>query len=227
MSLSLAAGAFLRYTSCAMEAMGFSQIMRTSLVMPVLLLLSVLVLAQALERIYVFFVLLRPPASLWERVKARLEAGDREGAAGLCRTSPGLMPQALERLISLPEPDPESLVESFQLYRQRMQMDLSRRLGLFGTAAFVSPLVGLLGTVLGIMRAFHDLSVAGAGGPAVVAAGISEALVATAAGIGVAVASSVFYNFFTLSARSRLNTADLWVLELAELLRAPAGGGPR
>jgi biopolymer transport protein ExbB len=99
-----------------------------------------------------------------------------------------------------------------------MSMDLSRRVGLFGTASFISPLIGLMGTVLGIMRAFHDLAAAGAGGPAVVAAGISEALVTTATGIGVAVMSAVLYNYFTLSVRHRLNTADLWVFELASIL---------
>ena len=97
-------------------------------------------------------------------------------------------------------------------------MDLTRRVGLFGTASFIAPLIGLMGTVLGIMRAFHDLSVAGAGGPTVVAAGISEALITTAAGIGLAVLSALFYNYFTLTARHRLNMADLWVFEIANLL---------
>ncbi len=121
-------------------------------------------------------------------------------------------------LLSIAEPDTERLIETFQLYRQKLQMDLSRRVGLFGTASFISPLIGLMGTVLGIMRAFHDLAAAGAGGPAVVAAGISEALVTTAAGIAVAVISAIFYNYFTLGARHRLNTADLWVFELAHIL---------
>ena len=201
-----------------MEALGFSEMMRLSAAMPALVLLSVLVLAQALERLYVFWVSHRMPWRLWERVKARLEEGDRAGALGLCRMAPGVLARALERLLGLPDPDPEKLVEAYQLYRQRLELDLSRRLGLFGTASFISPLVGLLGTVLGIMRAFHDLAAAGAGGPAVVAAGISEALVTTAAGIGVAVMSAVFYNYFTLSVRQRLGTADLWVFELSALL---------
>jgi biopolymer transport protein ExbB/TolQ len=95
--------------------------------------------------------------------------------------------------------------------------------GIFGTASFIAPLIGLMGTVLGIMRAFHDLSAAGAGGPAVVAAGISEALVATVFGIGLAVVAALFYNYFTLTARHRLNTADLWVLEMAQLLEDHGG----
>jgi len=194
------------------------QALRVSAAMPVLLLLSVLVLGQALERLYVFWISRRLPSGLWQRVREKLEEGDPSSALGLCRLSSGIMEQALERLLSIPEPNGEKLVEAFQLYRHRLSRDLSRRVGLFGTASFIAPLIGLLGTVLGIMRAFHDLSAAGAGGPAVVAAGISEALVTTAAGIGVAVMSAVFYNYFTLSARDRLSEADLWIFELASLL---------
>lgn len=208
--------------------MTLAQAMKLSATIPVLLFLSVIVLAQALERLYVFWVSHRMPHSLWNRVRDRLERGDQNSALGLCRLSESVMGQALERMLSLPEPDTEKLIEVFQVYRQRLSMDLSRRVGLFGTASFISPLIGLMGTVMGIMRAFHDLAAAGAGGPAVVAAGISEALLATAAGIGVAVMAALFYNYFTLAARHRLNTADLWVFELASLLDqlrpvAPAG----
>lgn len=194
------------------------QMMRISIAMPLLLVLSILVLAQALERLYVFWHVERMPADLWDRVKRHLRDGDFNGAVGACRYARGAMPEALARLLTLPEPTPERLVETFQLYRHRMQMDLTRRVALFGTASFIAPLIGLMGTVLGIMRAFHDLAKAGAGGPAVVAAGISEALVATAAGIGVAVASAILYNYFTSAVRARMGLADLWVLELAQIL---------
>jgi len=201
-----------------MESMSLGQMLHVSIAMPVLLVLSVLVVMQARERLYVFWFSQRMPSRLWDRVRDRLMEGDQPGALSLCRMTPGTIGQGLERLLSLPDPDTEKLIETFQLYRQKLSMDLSRRVGLFGTASFISPLIGLMGTVLGIMRAFHDLSAAGAGGPAVVAAGISEALVTTAAGIGVAVMSAVFYNYFTLTVRHRLNTADLWVFELASIL---------
>lgn len=201
-----------------MEGMSLGQMLRVSATMPVLLVLSVLVVAQALERLYVFWFSQRLPTGLWERVRDRVHQGDLPGAAGLCRLGGGTVEQALERLLTLPDPDTEKLVETFQLYRQRLSMDLSRRVGFFGTVSFVSPLIGLMGTVMGIMRAFHDLAKAGAGGPAVVAAGISEALVTTAAGIGIAALAAVLYNYFTLTARHRLSTLDLWVMEIASVL---------
>jgi len=201
-----------------MEQMSLAQIFRISIVMPILLVLSIMVFAQALERIFAFWYSHRLPWGMWERIRLHLEEGDKAGALNACRRSNTTIGQAFARMLSHKHPTTENLIETFQLYRQRLNMDLSRRNGFFGTASFISPLIGLWGTVMGIMRAFHDLAAAGAGGPAVVAAGISEALVATAAGIGLAVISAIFYNYFILTARARLNTVDLWVFELAQLL---------
>ncbi|MBI3565272.1 MAG: MotA/TolQ/ExbB proton channel family protein [Elusimicrobia bacterium] len=204
-----------------MAPMSFSEMLSISIAMPILLVLSFVVLGQALERLFAYWVKLRPPTALWERVRDRMEAGDKAGALALARRDSTILGAALAAVLAPEGASVEKLVEVFQVHRQRYSMALNRRVGLFGTASFVSPLIGLMGTVLGIMRAFHDLSAAGAGGPAVVAAGISEALIATACGIGLAVFSALLYNYFTLESRHRLNTADLWVLELAELLEKP------
>jgi len=206
-----------------MQTMTFAQMMRVSLVMPVLLVLSVLVVAQALERLWVFAISGGLPRGAWSKIRKALRKGDKGAASAAARQASGVMGEALSRMLGLADPTPERLVEVFQLYRQRLQMDLSRRVGFFGTVSFISPLIGLMGTVLGIIRAFHDLAAQGAGGPAVVAAGISEALVTTAAGIAVAVVSAVLYNYFALTIKHRLNTVDLWVFELSELLPKVVG----
>jgi biopolymer transport protein ExbB len=73
---------------------------------------------------------------------------------------------------------------------------LRQRLWLLATVGTIAPFVGLFGTVVGIMRSFHAIAASGSGGFAVVAAGISEALVATALGLGVAVVAVAFYNYF-------------------------------
>ncbi|HXT00814.1 MAG TPA: MotA/TolQ/ExbB proton channel family protein [Elusimicrobiota bacterium] len=204
-----------------MGSMSFGEMLQISIAMPILLVLSFVVVGQALERLFAYWIKLRLPSATYEKVRDRLEAGDKAGALAAARRDPSILGAALASLLTKENASTEKLVEGFQLYRQRLSMALNRRVGLFGTASFVSPLIGLMGTVLGIMRAFHDLSAAGAGGPAVVAAGISEALVATACGIGLAVFSALLYNYFTLESRHRLNTADLWVLELTELLETP------
>ena len=75
---------------------------------------------------------------------------------------------------------------------------LSRKLSVLATLASTTPFIGLFGTVLGVMRAFADLSsISGASaGPSVVAKGIAEALVNTAAGLFVAVPALIAYNYF-------------------------------
>jgi biopolymer transport protein ExbB/TolQ len=73
---------------------------------------------------------------------------------------------------------------------------LQKYLGILGTIGNVTPFVGLFGTVIGIIRAFHDLALSSGGGPSVVANGIAEALVATAMGLFVAVPAVIAYNLF-------------------------------
>jgi biopolymer transport protein ExbB len=85
------------------------------------------------------------------------------------------------------------LMESMRL---RQQQRLDRWLGILGTVGSNAPFIGLLGTVLGIIRAFNDLAHDTEGGPSVVMAGIAEALVATAVGLFVAIPAVVFYNYF-------------------------------
>ncbi len=67
----------------------------------------------------------------------------------------------------------------------------------------IAPLLGLFGTVVGIIRAFADIARTGSGGGAVVAMGVSEALLTTAAGIIVAVIATVAFNFFVRRIRTR------------------------
>jgi biopolymer transport protein ExbB/TolQ len=74
---------------------------------------------------------------------------------------------------------------------------LETRLPLLATIGAIAPFVGLFGTVLGIIRAFRNLGAqTEAAGAAAVSAGIAEALLATAAGLGVAIVAVLFYNYF-------------------------------
>ena len=75
---------------------------------------------------------------------------------------------------------------------------LQRRLTILGTLGSITPFIGLFGTVIGVMHAFKDLAAntAAAGGASVVAAGIAEALVNTAAGLFVAIPAVIAYNYF-------------------------------
>lgn len=85
-----------------------------------------------------------------------------------------------------------------------------QRLAVLGTLANAAPFVGLLGTVVGIIRAFHTISQASGsgGGMALVAGGISEALFSTAAGLFVAIPASMIFNYFTFHNEKLMEAAE-------------------
>jgi biopolymer transport protein ExbB/biopolymer transport protein TolQ len=75
--------------------------------------------------------------------------------------------------------------------------DLKRGIGSLATIATITPFIGLFGTVIGIINAFHGIALAGSGGIGTVSSGIAEALVATAFGLGVAIPAAWMFNYFT------------------------------
>ena len=89
----------------------------------------------------------------------------------------------------------EDLERVLSTSRQEAAFDLKRGLWMVGTVGSLAPYVGLFGTVVGIIRAFQAMAIEGVGGFEVVASGISEALIATAAGLAVAIIALVFFNY--------------------------------
>ena len=77
-------------------------------------------------------------------------------------------------------------------------------LWVLGTIASAAPFIGLFGTVMGIIRSFHSMAIAGTGGFGIVAGGISEALIATARGLAVGIMAVILYNYF----QSRVERID-------------------
>ena len=75
--------------------------------------------------------------------------------------------------------------------------ELERYLNTLGTIATISPLLGLLGTVIGMIKVFTAITSAGVGNPAVLAGGISEALITTAAGLSVAIPAVIFHRYLS------------------------------
>jgi biopolymer transport protein ExbB len=98
--------------------------------------------------------------------------------------------------------------------KARERLRLERNLAFLATLGSNAPFIGLFGTVLGIIKAFHDLAGSQAGGPSVVMAGISEALVATAVGLLVAIPAVVAFNYFSRRVRVGMSQVD-WVAHLA------------
>ena len=102
-----------------------------------------------------------------------------------------------------------------------------RRLAFLGTLGNNAPFIGLFGTVLGIIRAFHDLSLQTAGGAPLVMTGISQALVATGIGLIVALPAVATYNAFTRHVERATSAAEVLAHEILAILKTtPEAGGP-
>ena len=102
----------------------------------------------------------------------------------------------------------DAIAEAMASAKARLRIDLERNLGVLGTLGNNAPFIGLFGTVLGIIKAFADLSKNQAGGAAAVMSGISEALVATAVGLMVAIPAVIFFNFFQGKVRKAMARVD-------------------
>jgi len=95
---------------------------------------------------------------------------------------------------------------------------LSRFTTSVGTIGSIAVYIGLLGTVLGIMKAFHNISMTGAGGVSVVINGVSEALITTIAGLCIAIPAVTCYNYFVKAINDFIIDMELCASELLELI---------
>ena len=184
-----------------------------------LILMSIVSVAVVFERLWslrsIASVTLRITESLLEPIKR----GQRDLAIAICKQnshSPAgriflniLDREAGQRLEATNNFAAEAMFEETQ--------NLKKHLWILGTVASSAPFIGLLGTVVGIIKSFESMAIAGTGGFAVVAAGISEALVATALGLAVAIIAVIFYNYF----QTRIATLNgLFRIQVAKIIQS-------
>ncbi|HYX32709.1 MAG: MotA/TolQ/ExbB proton channel family protein [Pseudobdellovibrionaceae bacterium] len=169
----------------------------TEWVLWLLIILSVVSIAIAVERFWFFMRQGRLRQEVIEDFYARVRNRDYTGASELVSNYPNSL-EAKVALEGLNHRDGGlgSIQESTTAYLLRQRKVLDRGLVVLATLGNNAPFIGLFGTVLGIIKAFHDLGTNPAGGATVVMAGISEALVATAIGLLVAIPAVIAFNYF-------------------------------
>jgi biopolymer transport protein ExbB len=196
------------------------QAMRTSPVMVIILLCSVITLGFAIERAIYFWNRRGNPDGLLAAALKALHSGDAEKAVRACQAERHPVgPVAADVLQAMGE-NPDSAEERLHIALSEQRLEMERNLGFLGTMGNTAPLLGLLGTVWGIMRAFHDMAQTGSAGPSVVAAGVAEALFTTAAGLVIAVPAVMIYNHFVRRTGIMLTVAE----NHARTLRMSAAG---
>ena len=177
-------------------------------VMIVLLFCSIATLGFAVERgLYLWRRRGQPDRTLGEALEM-LKRGRVQEADRVLRLSPHPMGAVASRVVRSAHLVPEAQEEVMGIALSEERMRLEHNLGILGTMGSTAPLIGLLGTVYGIMRAFHDMSATGSAGPSVVAAGVAEALLTTGAGLIVAVPAVMLYNHFARRIQVMLGVAE-------------------
>jgi biopolymer transport protein ExbB len=182
--------------------------MQTSPVMVIILVCSIVTMAFALERLGYLARHKGNPDKVLQAALTKLRAGDLQGAARVCAGSRHPVGHVAAVVLQNTHLPADALEEKLQIAVSEQRLGLERNLGVLGTMGNTAPLIGLLGTVWGIMRAFNDMARTGSAGPSVVAAGVAEALFTTAAGLLVAVPAVLLYNHFTRRITVMLTVAE-------------------
>jgi biopolymer transport protein ExbB len=172
--------------------------------MLVLLVCSIVTVGFALERLLYFRLSATNASRFMKEITSRLQTGNTKGALDYCRGRKSSLARVMAQAIQHLSREREELLQRINTAIEVEQVEMERNLGVLGTMSNIAPLLGLFGTVVGIIRAFADIARTGSGGSSVVAMGVSEALLTTAAGIVVAVIATIFFNVFVRRIRTRV-----------------------
>src|SRR5579864_4597541 len=191
-----------------------------------LLLLSVVSVGIVFERLYFFSKQHSDPNQLLKEIGDRVSKDDMNGAIAVCDRQKGMLPKILQFGLYRHEKSRADISDALSISLLEQLNTLEANLSIIGTVAVIAPFVGLFGTVLGIIRAFQDIALKGNSTPAVVAAGVSEALVTTAGGLGVAVVAVIFFNYFKSRIKAYNQEMIVAANKLAEMLAFHNAGAP-
>jgi len=165
------------------------------IVMVPIILCSILAVAVTLERLWTLRAQRVVPAELTDKVWQWVEnrtLTDRQITALQLHSPLG---RVLAAGLANRHRDRAVMIGAIEDAGRHAVHDLERYLNILGTIAGISPLLGLLGTVMGMIRTFKAITLAGVGNPSAMAGGIAEALVTTAAGLLVAIPALVAYRY--------------------------------
>ena len=166
------------------------------IVLWLIMLLGVVTTVIVIERLLYFRKIAVDEEKLFSRVSASIEKGHFDEALAICDTN--LSPLSALMKVGIEQHDQPELIQK-EVLRDAAAQEVPRleaHLSALGTISNISPLMGLLGTVIGTMKAFGVLGQFGAvSDPSLLARGVAQALITTVGGIVVAVPSVIFYNY--------------------------------
>lgn len=183
----------------------------------VLLACSVISVTVAIQKFILFWKMKFIPLGEIEKIKSAVKSSDFKLAKEIAGKNKTILGSIISE--SIEDKSGPAVRDVISVRISQEVLVLEKYLASLGTIGATAPFIGLLGTVVGIMRAFHDLGKYGVGNPSIVSAGIAEALIATAAGLLVAIPSVIIYNYFLKKiARLTTETENLAIEILSPLI---------
>lgn len=152
------------------------------------------------------------------RIKRTLKSGNIEKAMEICKDTNAPFSNVIYSGLELLDHHGKEISNAMEREITVETIKLERFTSIVGTIGNTAVYIGLFGTVLGIIRAFHDIAGAGAGGMSIVIGGVAEALVCTAMGLLVAVPAVIAFNYFMKRVEHFINDMELCASELIDLI---------
>ena len=206
--------------------MGWELFEQGGLMMYPLSLCSILTLAITLERAFSLRrhrIIRGEIVSVIENIKGPEDIGL---AVSVCNQYEGPFAQVVRTGLESRHLPPEEIKESIVDQGRQEMGKLQKGIVVLETVASVSPLLGLLGTVLGMIKVFREISEVGVGQGNLLAGGIAEAILTTGAGLFIAIPSLVFFNYFSSKAESLVLEIEKYSNTLLKKLRGFQDKGP-
>ena len=199
-----------------------SLLQKGGIVMIPIVILSVIAVAIIIERLVYFRRIRIDEDQLLNRLKSALQKGHHDEALSICESNPSPITNLMRVGIDHRQ-YPEAVIKDAILNAATMEVPrMERYVSFLGTIGQIAPLLGLLGTVTGNIRAFGVLgNFAGqVSDPGLLARGIAEALITTAAGIVVSIPAVIFYNYLVSKVNHSIIRLENRVTELVLYLKS-------
>ena len=187
--------------------------------MYILLFCSILSIAIFLERIIYYRKRSKTKrAEFMMRAASALKTGDIKKAMEICKETLSPFSKVVCSGLQLYGHHKREISNAMEREITIETTKLERYTDIVGTIGNTAVYIGLFGTVLGIIRAFHDIAATGAGGMSIVIGGVAEALVCTATGLFVAIPAVIAFNYFTKKVGHFMDDMELCASELTDLI---------
>ncbi len=195
-------------------------------VMFLILLASVVGLAVFIERLIYLQKVKKNAAVVMERIREKLKGLRLDEAVAVCENYPGPASNIIKAGLEASSKSREEIEKSMEDAAKYEIPRLQRNLPILATVVSISTLLGLLGTVLGMIMSSTVLSTQGMSNPSKLIAGIAQALITTAYGLIVAIPAVVGYNYIVAKVDNLITNIELAATDLIKMLRKDAEARP-